>query len=220
MGVKVSPNQPKNFGKTARTPRRPFEKERIDSELKVVGEYGLKNKRELWRVQLTLARIRSSARKLLTLPANNPRRQFEGDALVRRLQRYGILTQDQSRLEQCLEIKVEDFLKRRLQTLVQENKLAKTVHAARVVIYQRHIQVRKQVVSSPSFLVRVKSQAFINFREGSSIGGGPSGKIKRRNMKKKLAAAAGGEEKKRKNKSFIIIVIQSTNYKLNSYCYN
>jgi hypothetical protein len=33
-----------------------------DSELKLVGEYGLRNKREVWRVQLTLSKIRRAAR--------------------------------------------------------------------------------------------------------------------------------------------------------------
>lgn len=33
-----------------------------DSELKLVGEYGLKNKREVWRVLLTLSKIRRAAR--------------------------------------------------------------------------------------------------------------------------------------------------------------
>lgn len=33
-----------------------------DSELKIVGEYGLRNKREVWRVQLTLSKIRRAAR--------------------------------------------------------------------------------------------------------------------------------------------------------------
>jgi small subunit ribosomal protein S9e len=52
---------------TFKTPRRPFEKERIDSELQLVGKYGLKNKREVWRVHLLLAKFRKAARELLTL---------------------------------------------------------------------------------------------------------------------------------------------------------
>ena len=54
-------------GKTFKKPRRPFEKERLDAELKTVGEFGLRNKRELWRVQAALSKIRKAARTLLTL---------------------------------------------------------------------------------------------------------------------------------------------------------
>ena len=53
--------------RTSKTPRRPFEKDRLDNEMQLIGKYGLKNKREVWRVQLTLARIRKAARDLLTL---------------------------------------------------------------------------------------------------------------------------------------------------------
>lgn len=64
--------------KTYTTPRRPFEKERLDQELKLIGEYGLRNKREVWRVKYALAKIRKSARELLTLEEKDPKRLFEG----------------------------------------------------------------------------------------------------------------------------------------------
>ena len=60
------------------TPRRGFNKARLDQEAKIIGEYGLRNKKEVWRVKYTLAKIRKAARELLTLDENNPKRLFEG----------------------------------------------------------------------------------------------------------------------------------------------
>ena len=59
-------------------PNRPFEKARLDQELKLIGEYGLRNKREVWRVKYTLAKIRKAARELLTLDEKDQKRLFEG----------------------------------------------------------------------------------------------------------------------------------------------
>ncbi|CAA2980216.1 40S ribosomal S9-2-like [Olea europaea subsp. europaea] len=42
-------------------------------------------KRELWRVQYALSRIINAARNLLTLDEKDPRRVFEGEALLRRM---------------------------------------------------------------------------------------------------------------------------------------
>lgn len=64
--------------KTYVTPRRPYEKARLDQELKIIGEYGLRNKREVWRVKYTLAKIRKAARELLTLEEKDQKRLFEG----------------------------------------------------------------------------------------------------------------------------------------------
>ena len=56
------------YSKTSKPPRRPYEKERLDREMKLLGEFGLRCKKEIWRVQFTLAKCRSIARELLTLP--------------------------------------------------------------------------------------------------------------------------------------------------------
>ena len=111
-------------GKVYTTPRRPFEKARLDQELKLIGEYGLRNKREVWRVKYSLAKIRTAARELLTLEEKDSKRLFEGNALLRRLVRIGVLDETKMKLDFVLGLKVEDFLERRLQTQV----LYRTVH--------------------------------------------------------------------------------------------
>ncbi|MCI3325477.1 30S ribosomal protein S4, partial [Escherichia coli] len=144
--------------KTYATPRRPFEKERLDQELKLIGEYGLRNKREVWRVKYTLGRIRTAARELLTLEEKDQRRLFEGNALLRRLVRIGVLDENKMKLDYVLGLRLEDFLERRLQTQVFKLGLAKSIHHARILIRQRHIRVRKQVVNIPSYVVRLDSK--------------------------------------------------------------
>jgi small subunit ribosomal protein S9e len=134
------PPQNNTDSKTFSKPRRPYEKERLDAELKVVGEYGLRNKRELWRVQKVLSKIRNAARTLLTLDDKDTKRLFEGAALMRRMYKYGLLNETQDKLDYVLALTPQDFLERRLQTLVFKQGLAKSIHHARVLIRQRHIR--------------------------------------------------------------------------------
>ena len=70
----------------------------LDAELKFVGEYGLRCKRELWRVQYALSCIRNNARMLLTLDEKNPCQIFEGEALLRRMNKYELLDESQNKL--------------------------------------------------------------------------------------------------------------------------
>ncbi|KAA3441620.1 40S ribosomal S9-2-like protein [Gossypium australe] len=105
---------------------KPYEKEQLDAELMLVGEYGLRCKRELWRVQYALSCIRNAARDLLTLDEKNPRRIFEGEALLRRMNWYGLLDESQNKLDYVLALTVENFLERRLQTLVFKTGMAKS----------------------------------------------------------------------------------------------
>ena len=112
------------YSKVYDTPRRPFEKARLDQELKLIGEYGLRNKREVWRIRYSLAKIRSAARELLTLDEKDQKRLFEGNALLRRLVRVGVLDETKMKLDYVLGLKIEDFLERRLQTQVCSVKMS------------------------------------------------------------------------------------------------
>ena len=171
------------------TPRRPFEKERFDSELRLCGIYGLRCKREVYRVHYTLSKLRKRARFLLTLEENDERRVFEGGAMLRRLHKMGVLPEDKNQLDYVLALKHEDFLERRLQTIVFKTKLARSIHHARVLILQRHIRVGKQLVNVPSFLVRRDSEGHVDHSLTSSLVHGRMGRVKRKK------AASKGEEK-------------------------
>uniref|UniRef100_A0A8C9LMX2 Small ribosomal subunit protein uS4 n=1 Tax=Piliocolobus tephrosceles TaxID=591936 RepID=A0A8C9LMX2_9PRIM len=157
--------------------------ERLDQELKLIGEYGLKNKREIWRIQYLLAKIRSAARYLLTLDEKSPKRIFQGEALLRRMVRQGLLGENEEKLDYVLGLTLPKLLERRLQTKVFKLGLAKSVHHARCLIRQRHIRVGKQLVDIPSFLVRVDSEKHIDFAITSPFGGGRPGRVKRRNLR-------------------------------------
>uniref|UniRef100_A0A2K6MSY1 Small ribosomal subunit protein uS4 n=1 Tax=Rhinopithecus bieti TaxID=61621 RepID=A0A2K6MSY1_RHIBE len=167
--------------KTYVTPRRPFEKSRLDQELKLISEYGVK---------FTLAKIRKAARELLRLDEKDPRR----NVLLRRLVRIGVLDEGKMKLDYILGLKIEDFLERRLQTQVFKLGLAKSIHHARVLIRQHHIRVHKQVVNIPSFIVHLDSQKHIDFSLRSPYGGGRPGRMKRKNAKKGQGGAGAGDK--------------------------
>jgi len=156
----------------------------------IIGKFGLKNKREVWRVQLTLAKIRKAARELLTLEEKDPRRLFEGAALMRRMYKMGLLNENENKLDYVLGLTVQKFMERRLQTMVLKNNIAKSIHEARVYIRHRHIRVGKQLVNVPSFLVKVDSEKQIDFAPTSPFGGGRPGRTKRRHLKSKAGKKA------------------------------
>src|SRR3989338_4218678 len=185
----------RNSSKTVRTPRRPFEKERIDEEMVLVGKYGLKNKREVWRVKTVLNHLRQRARFLLTLEPNDPRRVFEGSAILRRLHRSGVLDDSKNKLDYVLAMKAEDMLTRRLQYQVFSKSLARSVHHARVLILQRHINVGDQLVNVPSFTVNVDNEKHIRLNPNSPYANpNKYGRVKRRVMKSKGGGGGNAEE--------------------------
>ena len=66
-------------------------------------------------MQLVLARLRKRARELLTLEENDERRIFEGDALLRKMFRYGLLDKEtENGLDYVLALTLHKLLERRL----------------------------------------------------------------------------------------------------------
>jgi len=183
----------RNYRSMSKTPKRAYEKERLDAELKMVGEYGLRCKREIWRVQLALAKLRKAARVLLTLDIKDPKRIFQGEALLRRMRVYGLLSEEELELDFILQLTTAKLLERRLQTKVFKQGLAKSIHHARVLIKQRHIRVGKQLVNVPSFNVKVDSEKHIDFSINSPYGQGAPGRVAKKRAASKAAAATEEE---------------------------
>ena len=135
---------------------------------------------------MALAKLRKTARQLLTLPEDHPKRVFEGNALLRRLERYGLLDEDEKRLDFVLNLSTQKLLDRRLQTLVLKKGLARSIHMARVMIRQRHIRVGRQLVTVPSFLVRSTSERHISLNNESPYNeGNRPGRVGRKKRKNK-----------------------------------
>ena len=161
----VNGRVPMVYSKNYATPRRPFEKARLDQELKLIGEYGLRNKREVWRVKYSLAKVRTAARILLTLEEKDPKRLFEGNALLRRLVRIGVLDEGKMKLDYVLGLKVEDFLERRLQTQVRFSILKYSIFAmlaASPSICCQSTQAANIVTSFSFFAASPRDQRYSN----------------------------------------------------------
>ncbi len=160
------PKKPKN---KYVTPKHPWRREDLMRELELVGTYGLRNKRELWRAETELSRIRRQARVLLAAPPDY-RAKME-TMLLNKLSRLGLLG-EKATLDDILSLKIEDLLERRLQTLVWRKGLAKTPYQARQMIVHRHIMVKGRVVTKPSYLVQKDEEETITIRLNSPLAKG------------------------------------------------
>ena len=97
----------------------------------------------------------------------------------------GLLREGDRKLDYVLALTQENFLERRLQTLVSRKMKGTSIHKARILIEQKHIAVGKQTVTIPSFMVRVSSEHHIQISNKSVFRTGSMGRMKRRKNKGK-----------------------------------
>lgn len=157
---------PKKQRKKFETPRFPWRTDVLETELKLLGQYGLRNKREIWRHKTLLSKYRGIARSLLGMSVEE-RRKLEKQ-LLDRLHRLGILPET-AVMDDVLVLSLEDILERRLQTLVFQKGLAKSIHQARQLITHGHVAIAGRRVSSPSYLVLREEEAKITYAPTSPL---------------------------------------------------
>lgn len=136
-------------------PRKLYDKGRIEQENKLVEKYGLKNKREIWKIEARVRYLRNRAKKLITAE--------EGEK-VKFFSKLNMLGFDVHSIAGVLALTKEDILKRRLSTIVMNKGLATTPKQARQMITHKRLLIKGNVVGSPSYLVRVSEENSLSVR--------------------------------------------------------
>lgn len=163
---------PKKSRKKWERPGHPWIKERLQSEMELIGKYGLRNKKELWIAQTLLREVRRRAKELLSLPPEL--RVARERMLASKLYRMGILDNENASVEDILGLDVEALLERRLQTIVFKKGLAKSIHHARQLITHGHIVIGARRVRSPGYLVQRAEEDLIGYTPTSPYARGTS----------------------------------------------
>ncbi|MBU4266155.1 MAG: 30S ribosomal protein S4 [Candidatus Altiarchaeales archaeon] len=146
-------------------PTHPWKAERITEEKEICMKYGLKNRKELWRVKSKIRRFRQQARNLLA--SSGEEIMKEKKELFDKLKRVGIL--ENPTIEDILVIKTEDLLDRRLQSQVCSSGLANTMKEARQLITHNHVIVGNRTINIPSYTVAKVEEDNITLKEGMRI---------------------------------------------------
>jgi small subunit ribosomal protein S4 len=131
-------------------PQKPFDKIRIEDENVLKEKYGLKNKKEIWKADASIGRVRNLAKQLITASDE------EKNAFIERLQARGFKIES---IADTLALNKEDWLGRRLQTVLVSKGLTTTPKQARQLIAHKHVSIGDQIVNVPSYMVTSKEEA-------------------------------------------------------------
>ncbi len=176
-------------------PKKLWEAERLEEERHLLKEYGLKNMRELWRMQTLLRKTRREARRLLA--ARGAGIEERTKRLLERASRF-LIKKAAVTLDDILSLSTRDILERRLETIVLRKGMASTVAMSRQLIAHGHIAVNGVRSDSPSRLITFSEEPLVTWyskpiRSGETKAE-PSGSITAVEAVKAEAPAAAGAE--------------------------
>jgi len=141
--------------KTYSKPKRPFDKTRIDEEKEIKKEFGLKNKKEIWKADAKIKSIREKAKKLISAEPEEQKKLFKS------LKKIGL---EVNSIADVLSLDKKDYLQRRLQTVILNKKIAKTIKEARQLITHKKVIIRNKIVDSPSYIVPLETENKIKLK--------------------------------------------------------
>ncbi|MFH1473903.1 MAG: 30S ribosomal protein S4 [Candidatus Aenigmatarchaeota archaeon] len=155
----------KKSRKKFENPLKPWDKTRLEEERKISQDYGLRRKKEIWKMESILRNYRRIARNLAAT-ANKENEKI----LLDKLFKMGLVNNGDD-LDDVLALTTEKLLERRLQTLVLRKGLATTPKQARQFIVHGHISVDGRKIRWPSMIVPLAEENTISFYEKSKVKG-------------------------------------------------
>lgn len=158
---------PKKARKQFSRPRSPWRADQLAQELYLLGTFGLRNKRELWKAQTQLSSVRKQARVLLA--ATQAVREREEKKLLDSLRKKGLIG-DAATLDDILSLTVEDMLARRLQSMVFKKGMAVSPLHSRQLIVHGHVAVGDRIITVPSYEVGATGEGVIRLIGGVKEG--------------------------------------------------
>ena len=145
------------------TPNHPWQAQRIEEERKIIEEYGLTNKKQIWKNASILRNFRKQAREITKL--RGEKKDSNSKILIQKLNRLN-LVKTGSKLSDILNLQLRDVLERRLQTVVYKKNLSNSIKQARQFILHKKISVNGKIISSPSYLINEKDK--VEYKNGFS----------------------------------------------------
>lgn len=158
---------PKKARKQFSRPRSPWRADQLAQELYLLGTFGLRNKRELWKAQTQLSSVRKQARILLA--ATQAVREREEKKLLDSLRKKGLIG-DAATLDDILSLTVEDMLARRLQSMVFKKGMAVSPLHSRQLIVHGHVVVGDRIITIPGYEVGATQEGVITLIGGVKEG--------------------------------------------------
>ena len=147
-------------------PMHPWQRARIEKERGLIHQYGLKNKKEIWKMDSTRKSFAYQAKRLIA--ATSAQAEKERQLLFTRLTRLGLLS-GSPRLDDVLSLSLEDVMNRRLQSLMVKKGLARTMKQARQFITHQHVMVGGKSITTPSYIVPITEEETISILPASSL---------------------------------------------------
>ncbi len=158
---------PRKIRKKYETPIHPWQKSRIVEEIKLVKEYGLKNKKELWKFSSFLKKYKDQAKKLIAMQGKQA--DVERAQMMDKLKSLALISPGNETYDAIFSLQLKDVLDRMLQTVLYKKGLARSIKQARQFIIHRHVMIGDHKITTPRYLVSVKEESSIIFTVSSSL---------------------------------------------------